>query len=348
MQRVNNYGSFWQAYCLKKLLQKDNNVVEFVDIIPGALETQTEFKKSFSLSKIVRIPYYLKQKRKNDIFSEVQREILKCTVEPNYSDNYDAIIIGSDEVFNCIQASPWGFSTQLYGDIDNNNVSSYAACFGFTTLEDIEKRGICDQIKKSLGNLKNISVRDDNSSKIINNLTGHYPEIHLDPVAIGDLPLVDLPEINEKKKYILIYSYDFRFSDVSIINQIKKLAKKKKCKIYSVGFYQRWCDKNIITDPKTLLSYFKNAEYIVTDTFHGTIFSIRCHKQFATVIRSSNRQKLEDLLMRLELKNRIFTENDNLEKVLIEKIDYEAFETLRKNERKRTEEYLNRCLQLLK
>ena len=52
--------------------------------------------------------------------------------------------------------------------------------------------------------------------------------------------------------------------------------------------------------------------------------------------------------MRLGLKNRIFTENDNLEKVLIEKIDYEAFETLRKNERKRTEEYLNRCLQLLK
>lgn len=346
MQRVNNYGSFWQAYCLKNMLAENGNAVEFIDIIPGEVGTRTESKKSFSLKKIIRIPYYMRQKKKGEIFKKVQAEVLKCTFTPNYSENYNTIIIGSDEVFNCVQKSPWGFSTQLYGDINNSNVSSYAACFGYTTLEDINERGIRDSIKRSLEQLRYISVRDKNSFEIIKNITGRCPEIHLDPVIVGDLPVDKLPSIKEKNKYILIYSYDFRFSDRSIINQIRKIAKQKDCKIYSVGFYQDWCDKNIVTDPLTLLAYFKNAEYIVTDTFHGTIFSARCHKQFATVIRSTNRQKLEDLLIRIHLKDRIFTEEQDLLKVLDAIIDYDEFENLRKNERVRTEKYLNGCLNL--
>ena len=51
MQRVKNYGSFWQAYCLKKLIEKQQNVVEFIDIIPGEEATRTVFKRSFSFSK---------------------------------------------------------------------------------------------------------------------------------------------------------------------------------------------------------------------------------------------------------------------------------------------------------
>ena len=160
---------------------------------------------------------------------------------------------------------------------------------------------------------------------------------------VGDLPLNKLIETN-KEKYILVYSYDFRFSDAKIIEQLRQFAKEKHCMIYSVGFYQDWCDKNIVTDPLTLLSYFKNAEYVVTDTFHGSIFSVRCHKKFVTVIRESNKQKLGDLLTRLNMSDRIITDQQNLTEKLETEINYNDFELLRKYERERTENYLKKCL----
>lgn len=343
MQRVHNYGSFWQAYCLKKMIEDNHCTVDFIDIIPGKENTRAVYKKSFSFSKLKRIPYYWFQRKKHNIFAEAQKSMLGCMNEPNYRTDYDAIIIGSDEVFNFVQNSPWGFSPQLYGAMDNNNINSYAACFGYTTLDDIENSGVKKTISSALSNLKNISVRDQNSFNIVYDLTGRKPALHLDPVVIGDLPLTDLPILNAER-YILVYSYDFRFSDKSIIEQIKEIARREKCKIYSVGFYQDWCDKNIITDPVKLLSYFYNAQYVVTDTFHGTIFSIRCRKKFIAVIRDSNKQKLQDLLLRLGLENRIVSDTEEVSNILHEVIDYDAFENLRVNERTRTNDYIRLCL----
>lgn len=348
MQRVNNYGSFWQAYCLKQIIENDlesfhSNTVEFIDIIPGKEDTRTKFKPSFSLEKLKKIPYYIHQKKKKKIFANSQREVLGCSNKANYKADYDAIIIGSDEVFNFVQKSPWGFSPQLYGNIKNNHVSSYAACFGFTTLFDIEKYGVSDTIRKALSNLRQISVRDQNSADIVERLTGIIPEIHLDPVLVGDLPNFSL-SADVLGRYILVYSYDFRLTDINIIKQVKSLARKSKCKIYSVGFYQEWCDKNIIVNPKQLIDYFFSAQYIVTDTFHGTIFSACCHKKFVTVIRDTNKHKLHDLLLRLNMLDRLVTNQDNIEQVLVKDIDYDSFEKLRQNEHNRTKEYLRKCL----
>lgn len=343
MHRVANYGSFWQAYCLKDIIcNLDKCEVEFIDIIPGEVESRTNYKKTFKFSKISRIPYYLFQRNKKRIFQEYQSSVLRCPRKLNYRNDYDAIIIGSDEVFNFVQKSPWGFSSQLYGDISNNNVSSYAACFGYTTMEDIVNTHRNGKISKALSNLNNISVRDKNSADIVEKLIGQCPETHLDPVLIGDLPS-PLPDIRANR-YILVYSYDFRLSDFDVVKQIRELAKKRKLKIYSVGFYQNWVDKNILPNPENLLSYFKNAEYVVTDTFHGTIFSTRMHKKFVTVVRDTNRQKLGDLLLRIGMEQRKYSVGDSLTSIIDNEIDYESFETLRIEERNRTELYLRKCL----
>ena len=343
MQRVANYGSFWQAYCLKNIITGNSNCcVEFIDIVPGKKDTRTEYKKTFSFSKIRRIPYYVFQKGKKQLFLESQRKVLECSEKPNYREDYDAIIIGSDEVFNFVQQSPWGFTPQLYGVINNVNVSSYAACFGYTTLDDIKKKNREEIIAKGLSNLKHISVRDQNSAEIVEKLTGRKPVIHLDPVIVGDIPLT-LPDIG-RKRYILIYSYDFRFNDSDLIRQVREFANETNRKILSVGFYQDWVDKNVLPNPMELLAYFNNADYVVTDTFHGTIFSARMHKKFATVIRNTNSQKLEDLLVRIVMEDRKYSPGDSLKRILEEEIDYERFEELRVEERRRTDDYLSNCL----
>lgn len=343
MQRIANHGSVWQAYLLKKMLVDCGHNIDFIDIVKGS-KLYYYPKRTF---KLKRLKYYLSfRKQRNNILDLAVNDMLRCSYLPNYSSDYDCIIIGSDEVFNFAQPSAWGFSPQLHGAIDNEHVYSYAGSFGASTYEDVEKYGVRDELIAAMSNLKHISVRDENSYSITKKLLPNTEVYrHLDPVLVGDLPVP--ARQNVSKKYIVIYAYNFRFNDKQYIKKIKSFAKKNGYKIYSVGFYQTWVDKNINVDPYELLQYFVNAEYIITDTFHGTIFSVRCHKKFATVIRKGSRgnsQKLSSLLEDLNLKDRLLTNEEDFEKVLTADIDYESVDKILQRERQRTEEYLKICL----
>ena len=92
-------------------------------------------------------------------------------------------------------------------------------------------------------------------------------------------------------------------------------------KTLSIGVKQSFTDEYRCVDPFTMLAYFKNADYVVTDTFHGTVFSIKYQIPFAVLIRESNREKLSDLLVKFNLENRIVNKSRNIEKVLESEID---------------------------
>ena len=148
-------------------------------------------------------------------------------------------------------------------------------------------------------------------------------------------------KIKIKYNYILIYSYDGRIKSEKEINSIQLFAKKNNLKIISAGLYQSWCDKNISASPFELLSYVRNAKYVVTDTFHGTVFSIKYNKQFATLIRGSNKQKLSDLLMRFGLESRKVLNVDFLSDILEQKIDYEPINNFIYKQNENSISYLN-------
>lgn len=102
----------------------------------------------------------------------------------------------------------------------------------------------------------------------------------------------------------------------SRIQAIKKFARKHKLKIIALEGVQNWCDDYIVADPFRMLDYFYYAEYVVTDTFHGTIFSIINRKKFATIIRITNKNKLEDLMDTLNISERIVSDMAKLEDIL--------------------------------
>lgn len=342
MQRVNNYGSFWQAYCLKTMLKQIGHAVEFIDIIPGRQIRERFYKRSYNLSKVKHIPFYLFQHKRSQIFQQFQINKLGCTKEKNYTTDYDGIIIGSDEVFNFVQDSPWGYTSQLYGGIYNPNVNTYAASYGYSTFEDIEKYGIADSMRRSLQNLQNISVRDTNSQEIVEKLLpGVKIERHLDPVLVGALPVPAPQQV--KEDYIVIYAYDFRFQDTEYITCIRRIANAKGMKIYAIGLYQDWVDENILADPYELLHWFRNAKYVITDTFHGTIFSVRCHRKFLTIVRDTNVQKLTALLKDIGLEERTVSSTDGFYEKLKEEIDYGTVESIRQQNYERSVKYLKTC-----
>lgn len=350
MQKILNYGSFLQAYSLKKQFENRGHNVYFIDIEKGKqiVEINTEplnIAKKIDKYFFKRIENFLLFKKMSKIHIADYTEFLETDKKLAGTEEFDLVVIGSDEVFNCATPSPWGFSKQLFGDIKNaKNVVTYAASCGSTNKKDAEKLNVTSEIKTAMENLKVISVRDENTADFVRNITGKEPLRHLDPVYITNYD-EKIPMIKTKKKYLLIYAYSNRITDPAEILAIKKYAKEKNLDIICVGMQQRWCKRNIPANAFTLLSYVKNAEAIITDTFHGTVFSIKYNKKFITIIRQSNSNKLGGLLNQFGLTNRAVENPDDLKNIMEEPIDYKAVNEYIENEQIRTKEYLDKvCL----
>ena len=73
----------------------------------------------------------------------------------------------------------------------------------------------------------------------------------------------------------------------------------------SICFYFPWCDETVIPHPFGVLGYMKNADYVITDTFHGCVMSMKFNKQFVALVRDSNRQKMSSLLNQFGLEGRM-------------------------------------------
>lgn len=354
MHRVVNYGSFLQAYALKEIIEACGECeVSFIDIKPGVSLYKPE--KSSGLLRLLRFIKYcvtgtLLQalrcrkfgKQLSYQFNNFYR-LLGRIVGPDEG-QFDVVVIGSDEVFNCCQKVKWGFSTQLYGDIPNaKNVLSYAASFGATTFDGITAFNLQDAISANIRKLSALSVRDDNSVEILKRITGAAPEKHLDPVLVYGYKkeMAELPEYTSNGKYMVVYSYNGRIADSREITAIVRFAKKHALKIYTVFCTYSWADKTVLpTIPFEVLKVFQSAEYIVSDTFHGTIFSIIAHRNFCTLMRESARNKVTSMLAMLKLEEHIVTNPALLEDTLCRFIDYDAVENILAAERAHSISYL--------
>jgi exopolysaccharide biosynthesis predicted pyruvyltransferase EpsI len=103
--------------------------------------------------------------------------------------------------------------------------------------------------------------------------------------------------------------------------------------------------------PYEVISYFKNAKGIITDTFHGSILSIITQNQFVTLVRKQgygNVEKLMDLLKRLKLEYRVLDDMNELDNYFSKKIDYSETNAIITKERENTYNYLREQLEYLK
>lgn len=352
MQRVVNHGSFLQAMALKRLVESLGHEVAFIDFKPGRSLTGSGSVKAEIKSCIKRI-YALRKLL--SVFgisgSELTQKYEGClpllNVDPlkwNYDQSVDTLIIGSDEVFNCLQAGPGvGYSPDLFGKkADAQKVISYAASFGFATIDGIKQAGIANDIAGYLRSFDAISVRDNNSGRIVEELTGLKPLIHQDPVIVGDLEKLDWQSVTSDG-FIGVYGYNDRFSE-SEGRAVRAFANKQGLRVVSLFGRQSFCDETIICGPDEIIPWFKSAEYIVTDTFHGTILSSITHTPMAVFVRSSNSNKLVDLLDSLNLTDRRCDGPNDLQRIMSNSVDFDLIEVVRSTERKRTEDYLSALL----
>lgn len=366
MQRIYNYGSFLQAYGLKKLIEDidADAKVSFVDYQPGAPLIKSESNEPTGIKRVL-----YKLKEYNEVDSSLKNKVkffnhkrtyakrffpmLEITTERKDTSGLDLLVIGSDEVFNCVQSNTnVGYATDLFGrNTKAKEVVSYAGSFGNTTLKKIEEYGIRNELKKDFSKFKAVSVRDKNSLQIVNELGINNAVLNVDPVLAYDYMNLE-KQIPEKrlydKKYMIVYGYSGRLNKEEN-DVLKEYARENQLEILCFGGVQGCCDEFIDCTPFELLAYFRDAEYIVTDTFHGTIFSLINRKKFATIIRKSvgnsygNEEKLGFLLdlFGVSAQRMDTVTQAALNEVLSNNIDYTfVFEEL-KRRRNDANEYLN-------
>lgn len=358
MHKVKNHGSFLQAYALCNLIKEisgeDVSLIDFSSkkgIIDPCKESYKRFKSSrirYALISLAAafsdLPILDKMLIKNKKIRSWRNLLRYYRL---YNDKYerkfwkhlpflnktlknadiDFLVIGSDEVFNYKVNNAVGYSDELFGEgSPTDNIISFSACFGNTDITDID-----DELKAKLSGylsrFKGISVRDKNSEQIIRALVGDEREIgyHLDPVFHYSFE-PELPKIKRKKPYLVLYAYDGLEEEFKA--RVKEYADSRGLEIVCLHGYQGDFGEYVSASPFEVLSYIKNAECVVTTTFHGSVFSIKFNKPFCVLLKEHNKKdynnnsKLKDLLLRMNLMGQATKDFADLEKVIERGIDY--------------------------
>lgn len=358
MQRILNYGSFLQAYGLRQILESLGCDVQFVDYRPGRClvgpEKGSDSGFTRKASKALEALSYEAPLHDRLAFIQYKRTyaqrfypMLGLSEEPNLAPDLDLLVIGSDEVFNCVQDnSNVGYTPALFGQgIRANRKVSYAASFGNTTLDKLDEYGKRDEVAGWLSGLDAISVRDANSGTIVSELTGVVPTYSLDPVLAYDFmgECTEIPSsVDETVPYIVVYGYSGRLSRGECA-AVRSYAAGRGLKVLNIGGVQGVCDRFVNCSPFEAVAYFTHADAVVTDTFHGTILSVITHTPFASFMRGQgygNSQKLGDLLRRLHLEDRIARGADMLSGTLDSPVAWAATDAVIAEGRKAARAYL--------
>lgn len=366
MQRIYNYGSSLQAYCLKRLVESLDPAaaVTFLDYEPGPVLVREAEPSRFARTKVGRtaqkvLEYGSGGGRPLDklrFFDHKRaygkRYFPQLGISPSRQSraDLDVEIIGSDEVFNCVQSNlNVGYSRDLFGRASGQaRLISYAASFGNTTMAKLQQAGVAQTVAQDLGRFASISVRDRNSADIVAELTGSRPQIHVDPVLAYDLmsaePLIPTSRL-EEQPYLIVYGYSGRLSGQEN-SALRAYARDIGAKILTFGGVQACGDEFVEASPFELLAYFRDAEAVVTDTFHGTIFSLITDTPFTTIVRPSvgagygNEEKLSFLLDLFGASDRRAQSAATLTEPLSRPLDRASVAATLASERARSRDYL--------
>ena len=352
MQRVVNFGSVLQAHSLRSILQEITGAeVSFLDIEENpALASKRSVRSSVDYaSPAAYLPGIIQRGKRWIIarLSWVNKQLIRrfmirelaLSSKSNQS-IYDCVVIGSDEVLNHRK----GVNLQLHGDVrQTQHVISYATSCGCARVQDIAAEDQ-EKVRQCMCRFSALSVRDDATEYYASHLYDGPVLRHLDPVLVGNL----YQRCHRKvwlKNYVLIYAYGQRIRTEEEIHAIQKFARERKLKTVAMGGSQFWCDMYIPATPFRLLDYFYYADYVITDTFHGAIFSVINQRKFVVISRDTNRPKLTSLLEDLSLSRRMIQNMKDLDCALMEEIDYQAVNNRLSVERKRTYAYLREQLE---
>lgn len=320
----NNYGGFLQAFALKSVLVQMGHDVIFLNR-QRDLGKGLKFRVYRSLVKFGIIEDYLKkrQDRISRYTNEFKNWYLCPITEPCYDskslekcykqEKLDCCIVGSDQVWRYYYAMD-SIDDFFLNFVEDEKVIkiSYAASFGIDEMDYPEGKQLC--IKSLLAKFKAISVREKSGKNIINKYFGISEdkiEVVLDPtMLLGIDKYKNLFNRQSKRdafpsNYLFSYILDKDQINLSVIEKVRQFMKLKHVDISAET--GNVSGINYIEPVEKWLSAIFFADFVVTDSFHGTVFSILFNRPFI-VIANPRRgmSRITDLLSRFGLEGRLY------------------------------------------
>lgn len=361
---VYNFGASLQAYALQHYLESLGHEVKVIDYRPSYLYkkynwktfTSRKFEKINSLfvtrwvfrfTKWCYLRFSLKRKKRFDEFTQKYLHLTPIsyydiTELKNNPPIADAIIAGSDQIWNPV--FPNGKDPSFYIDfaLPNTKRISYAASFSVSKISEEDKK----YIKKLLSQIDVISVREYQGINILEEMGFNNCIKVLDPIfLIQKEEWIEFMNKHNDRNYILIYDFEGN----KLLKKTALLLKKKHgLKIYSINdavprFY---ADKNITNvGPQDFIGLIYNCSIFLSNSFHGTAFSIYFNKPFFTFkLNGFNLNSRMDSLLRLvSLENRLIDSKTNLD-TLSFTYDYESVNRILSKEIMLSKNFLNDAL----
>lgn len=338
-----NYGSFLQAYALKNIFEELGHNVYFIEnkskkkliseYVRGSIITDeiktirnwvTYMKGYIKISKI----YYIFRKdwKRLNVISKKEIDIKKL----------DILICGSDEIWNLKNKY---VATDFYfgKDIDVEKIG-FAISTGETNEIDIaDKKAFSDV----LNSFKYIAARDSATEELLGCFYKKKIDRIVDPTVIVGKDKLQKEFRNKYGKYILVYAYDIpsKFEEY-----ICRFAKENDLKILTPVLKKRFADYKIDSSALFFGSLVKNAKFVYTSTFHGSIFSILNYKNSVFYVE---KPKTKEVIFNFGVEEHILNKEDDYEcfvSKMFMSIDKEIIDNIRKREEDKAYDIIRKYL----
>jgi hypothetical protein len=288
-----NYGSYWQARCLVEALRARGHDAELLDHDCRCVR-RAEAKCALQPSLPERtpsreLPHYRSKTRKFiDAIAALPRSRRFSLHSPESAGEYDAIVVGSDEVWNF--RHPWyGSKPIFFGDgLKTERLVSYAASFGNHSAWD----GMDPTWAGKLHRFSAVAVRDENSWHLVHGGTGRKSELTADPCLL--YPSAANHETEEDlPPFAVVYGHDFPAWLKSLTRQWAKAA---GVRLVSIGDSNDFADEQRIAEgPIEFARLMASARAVITNFFHGCVFAVLHGKPWAAVPSDYRAIKIPDL-----------------------------------------------------
>ena len=315
-----NYGGMLQAYALKVVLESMGHeavVVDRKDKMPLPAWYKAPFvyasrllKKMVNSSSNVEVFRELNYRKQLPIRSKYTQRFVDEYISPRlvsaYKDikegEYDAFIVGSDQVWR----------PRYFGNIEDAFLKftkkwpvrrvAYAASFGTEQLE--YKPDLLETCSKLLSGFDAVSVREDVAVEMCEEWFGYESAAHvLDPVMLPEVDLyrkiAERSDEHSCKGKVMTYILDPSKEKNCVVDFVSRITGKEVCSPYRV-------DEKAVPPIEQWLAGFCDADFVVTDSFHGCVLSILLHKPFIAVGNSiRGMSRMNSLLSMFALDDRL-------------------------------------------
>ncbi len=338
-----NYGVYLQAYAMQRKVEDFGYDAEIIHYVKRT-ESGTSSSKQSKIKRLLLHPIQTKKiidnkvmksgenfSRRSFAFSKFASKNFNLTRLCNdindaeeIAKKYDACVCGSDQIWNPVHTdcNPYYFLQFVPAE----KRIAYAPSVACETIPE----KYLEDFKNYISSFSSISVRESSGASLVEKITGRKCENTVDPTLLYDKNFWNefaYPERLEKEPYVFCYFLGGTEIHKKALNKIEKdLGKKIVISPFDYEINSLKTGEKIYADIKEFLTLVRDADFVLTDSFHGMAFSVNFRKNFAVVKRADTdagkHTRVNDFLSKIKLADRIVTD-ENLQDFNFSEINYE-------------------------